>query len=58
MKKHKWALYLLVLQFELKVAEIGGSSVGDHRQYPTFRKRQNEAHRMQNARRIRVCAST
>jgi hypothetical protein len=41
--KNKWALYLRVLRFELKVVDIGGSSAGDHRQYPAFRRTQNEA---------------
>jgi hypothetical protein len=46
MLKNKWALYLRVLRFELKMVDIGGNSEGDHRQYPFFRRTQNEAHRI------------
>jgi len=48
----------MVLWFELKVVEIGGSYAVDRRQYPAFRRTQNEAHRMKNVNKIIFCAST
>ena len=58
MLKNKWALYLRVLRFELKMVDIGGNSEGDHRQYPFFRRTQNEAHRIMNVGRTIICDST
>jgi hypothetical protein len=57
MLKDNWALYLRVLRFELKMVDIGGNSEGGRRQYPIFRRTQNEAHRILNVGRTIICAS-
>jgi hypothetical protein len=58
MLKNKWALYLKVLRFELKMVDIGENSEGGRRQYPIFRRTQNEAYRIGNVCRTIIQAST